>query len=78
LGPSSLQGLSPWDVFSQIFEVAKACSPEIQCCDLDFCPAPSSQDAKLLTLMVTAVEVAFNLLIANEFLLVSAYVHVVG
>ena len=47
LGPSSLQGLIPWDCIKQIPKEVKVCSPEVQCCDLDFCPATSPQDSEL-------------------------------
>lgn len=58
------------DTNNEIFEEVKVCSPEIQRCDLIFCPPPSSQDPELYHFMVTTAKAALGLHIPNEPLLV--------
>ena len=73
LDPSSLQRLIPWDFSKQIPEEATVCSPEVQGCDLTFCPAPSSQDPELHHLTVTITKVPFDLHILSEAFLICEY-----
>lgn len=64
LGPPS-QDLIPLDCIKQMPKEAKACSSEVQHCDLDFCPATSPQDPEH-HLMVTAAKATFGLHIPHE------------